>query len=250
VVTIVGSGFGSVDPSVNAPPRVVLVVMLAAGRSVELELGVVGFDHDVINATMVPAAGANLSVIVQHGSSGVRATLEAAWSYDVPQVLDVVPLSDGSSSGWRLDASGTSSQYLLPCTANSSNSTNSASETGSSGSCRRRWFPATSTIIEVLGSNFGPDPVFAGVGGGIRITVGGQLCVPASGSSVYVDDSTLRCLAPATTVGDKRIAVEVAGQAADMPTPLEVVALCGPGYQGSVGEFCLHAPGVVSVCCW
>jgi hypothetical protein len=96
--------------------------------------------------------------------------------------------------------------------------------------------PGTTQVLEIVGSNFGADAALAGIGGGISIQVGGKPCVPPPGAlSVFVSDTRLRCVAPSSAVGAKAVSVAVAGQPAVMPTPVQVVALCGEGYRGNDG---------------
>jgi hypothetical protein len=134
-VSLTGSGFGG--PLVGLPPKVFLAVDLGTSHTVELPLSVVRYGHGEIVVVMAPASGTNLSLVVQHGSSGERVVVPGAWSFDLPVVLDVVP----GGGGRRLDGSGSGnasgSGYELPCDSSNSSAT---------PSCRRRWFPATSSV--------------------------------------------------------------------------------------------------------
>ena len=88
VVTITGSGFGSV--SAGGPPRVLLLSNGSGGGVVEVSLTVVSYNHTWISAVMSAGVGANQSIGVVHGSTGGRAVLATAWTFDKPVVSSVV----------------------------------------------------------------------------------------------------------------------------------------------------------------
>jgi hypothetical protein len=236
VVTLVGSGFGS--GTMGGVPSVFLLTQVSASedREVEVPQVVLSFNHDRLVIQVGPGMGANLTLVVAHGSTGARATVARAWSYDAPVVVDVAPVVADSGSSRRVlgSASGSNSSFDLPC--------NSSSGVDSTG-CVRRWFPATSTVLEISGQNFGSDAASACAGGGIVVMVGGVRCEPMNASSVYVSNTLLRCRVSALPVGSSGISVAFAGQAVSVPPTLELVALCGPGFYGKPGVCGLWAVG-------
>ncbi len=200
-----------------------------------------------IVASMAPATGTRLSLVVEHGSTGARAVATEAWSFLAPVVTDVVPV------GSRSEGRHLNEDFGLPCdgsvTTDPSSSSSSSGSSSSSSSlsslttsaaannsaCRKRWFPATASVFEVVGQNFGPDGAFAGAGGGISISVGGLPCLPLEGATVFVSDTLLRCAVSGASVGAKGVSLVVAGQVASVDPAVEVVALCEQGYHGSAG---------------
>jgi hypothetical protein len=225
-VVVLGTGFGGVD----APPQVALLVTLSPGVVVEVPARVTSHTHTSIAVVMPPAAGVLLDVVVTHSRTRATAVLAGAWSHDAPTVVDVAPVPQagvegGGTGAQRRRRAAADANYTLPCDG-----------------CTARWFPATSFVLAVTGTGFGPDPVLAGVGPGVQVAVGGQPCLPLPGAtSVHVSDTRLECMAPATTVGDKAVAVRVAGQTAVVNPTLRLTALCDEGFQGEQGR--VSCPG-------
>jgi len=228
VVVVSGSGFGA--PGIGRIPIVNLIVLTLDGEAFEVPLFVIGYNDSSVSVRMVAAAGTNLSVVVEHGGSGGRGVLSDAWSYDAPIVTMVSPavlLGSSVASDVNTSLSGSMSvSYDLPC--------------NTSAGCRRVWYPATSSVLDVRGANFGADRGVGELGGGIVIVVGGVRCVAVdggSGGSVFVNDTLLRCrMSAPSSVGPKNVSVFVGGQWAEVSPSLEVVALCGSGFL-EVGEF-------------
>ena len=158
----------------------------------------------------------------------------AAHSNVLSQVVHVY-LFKGSSArcvilSCSLRNAGPHSFAFLPC--------------NTSAGCRRVWYPATSSVLDVRGANFGADRGVGELGGGIVIVVGGVRCVAVdggSGGSVFVNDTLLRCrMSAPSSVGPKNVSVFVGGQWAEVSPSLEVVALCGSGFKGVEGRSCSH----------
>jgi hypothetical protein len=84
VVNVTGSGFGS--STAGGPPRVLLLSTGSGGPAVDVSLSVVAYGHGWVTAVMAASVGANQSIAVVHGSTGVRAVLTNAWSFDAPVV--------------------------------------------------------------------------------------------------------------------------------------------------------------------
>ena len=88
VVDITGSGFGS--STAGGSPRVLLLSTGSGAGVVEVSLTVVQYNHSWISVVMAAGVGANQSIAVVHGSTGVRAVAASAWSFDGPVVSSVV----------------------------------------------------------------------------------------------------------------------------------------------------------------
>ena len=86
VVNVTGSGFGS--STAGGSPRVLLLstAMGSSGDAVDVSLSVVAYGHGWVTAVMAACVGANQSIAVVHGSTGARAVLTNAWSFDAPVV--------------------------------------------------------------------------------------------------------------------------------------------------------------------
>ena len=185
-----------------------------------------------------PAGGANLSLSLTHGVTGVTTRLSSRWSFDPPVVSFVLPRGTPSTTSASSPGDVTTGRrrlaqdYTLPCNASVTSGT-----AGNAPGCQRVWFPATAAVIDIVGSNFGADAAFAEAGGGLAVVVGGEPCRPVPpATTIYVNDTLLRCTTGAALVGPVGVAVSVAGQPAALPPLLEVVALCGEGFLASAGK--------------
>ena len=108
VVNVTGSGFGS--STAGGSPRVLLLstAMGSSGDAVDVSLSVVAYGHGWVTAVMAACVGANQSIAVVHGSTGARAVLTNAWSFDAPVVTGAwVGALDAPGGGLQTEGGST-----------------------------------------------------------------------------------------------------------------------------------------------
>ena len=222
-VTIAGVGFGGggVSPVVS-----VSAVLPGGSRETSLALHVVSYNNTAIVADMPGAAGANLSIVVVHGTSGARAVASGVWSYDAAVVYGLIPRGNASAAM----VANTS----MPC--NGYNLSEVDSHSWNSSACVEVWYPATGGVVDIYGVNFGFDVLFSGVGNP-SVMIGELPCVPLAGKSLFVSDSQLTCETAETAVGNKTMSVNIGGQVGSVSAIVSLRAQCGPGYLGHDGEW-------------